>query len=267
MKAISSVECCKIVGSIGSLPGEMLWQPHLTRIQCSSYSNWRNSSMVWRRPACPRSALLAADSGSHCGEYLVDLWHGLYQLRSVCPNDLAEQALPHPRQEQHAFEFAYSIVESPRVRDRVIWVGQGDERQTTPPGRSAVSWQMVSLPDQRTRSGSFTHCLRCGPVLAALAHWRCLRHRQTLLGLAYFWCGAQNAVQLQVWATWLLYIVLIDLTDAVAEALHVPLPTSRSNGVSQPVFLYASTPARECRWCGRLFGPGSKTAGNCQAKA
>jgi len=40
-----------------------------------------------------------------------------------------------------------------------------------------------------------------------------------LLGLAYFFGGAQNAVALQVWATWLLYSVLVDLTDAVAEAL------------------------------------------------
>ena len=24
-----------------------------------------------------------------------------------------------------------------------------------------------------------------------------------LLGLAYFWCGAQNAVEMQIWATWL----------------------------------------------------------------
>jgi hypothetical protein len=44
-----------------------------------------------------------------------------------------------------------------------------------------------------------------------------------LLGLAYFWCGAQNAVELQLWATWLLYAVLVDLTDAVAEALEQPL--------------------------------------------
>jgi hypothetical protein len=43
-----------------------------------------------------------------------------------------------------------------------------------------------------------------------------------LLGLAYFWCGSQNAVELQVWATWLLYAVLVDLTDAVAEALQQP---------------------------------------------
>jgi hypothetical protein len=43
-----------------------------------------------------------------------------------------------------------------------------------------------------------------------------------LLGLAFFWCGAQNAFEMQVWLTWRLYIVLIDLTDAVAETLNKP---------------------------------------------
>lgn len=43
-----------------------------------------------------------------------------------------------------------------------------------------------------------------------------------LLGLAYFYVGAVNAVQTQLWATWLLYAVLVDLTDAVAAALHQP---------------------------------------------
>lgn len=43
-----------------------------------------------------------------------------------------------------------------------------------------------------------------------------------LLGLAYFWGGAQNTVELQLWATWLLYAVLVDLTDQVAEALRQP---------------------------------------------
>jgi hypothetical protein len=43
-----------------------------------------------------------------------------------------------------------------------------------------------------------------------------------LLGLAYFWTGSINGVQVQVWATWILYTVLVDLTDAVAEALNQP---------------------------------------------
>ena len=43
-----------------------------------------------------------------------------------------------------------------------------------------------------------------------------------LLGLAYFWTGAVNGVLVQLWATWLLYAALVDLTDAVADALGVP---------------------------------------------
>ena len=44
-----------------------------------------------------------------------------------------------------------------------------------------------------------------------------------LLGLAYFWGGAENAMQLQTYATWILYAVLLDLSDAVAAALDQPL--------------------------------------------
>lgn len=43
-----------------------------------------------------------------------------------------------------------------------------------------------------------------------------------LLGLAYFWVGSANGVQLQLWATWLLYAVLVDRTDAVAAELDQP---------------------------------------------
>ena len=45
---------------------------------------------------------------------------------------------------------------------------------------------------------------------------------KSLLGLSYFFCGADNAIRLQVWATWLLYAVLVDLSDSVAEALSRP---------------------------------------------
>ncbi len=44
-----------------------------------------------------------------------------------------------------------------------------------------------------------------------------------MLGLAYFWVGSVNGVKVQVWATWLLYAVLVDLTDAVAERLAQPV--------------------------------------------
>lgn len=44
-----------------------------------------------------------------------------------------------------------------------------------------------------------------------------------LLGLAYVWTGAFNGIEMQIWASWLLYGVLIDLSDAVAEELELPL--------------------------------------------
>ena len=43
-----------------------------------------------------------------------------------------------------------------------------------------------------------------------------------LLGLSYLWTGSLNGVQLQIWATWLFYAVLVDLADAVADEVGVP---------------------------------------------
>lgn len=40
-----------------------------------------------------------------------------------------------------------------------------------------------------------------------------------LLGLAYFWTGSQRGVQLQLWATWILFMILVDLTDDIAAVL------------------------------------------------
>lgn len=43
-----------------------------------------------------------------------------------------------------------------------------------------------------------------------------------LLGLSYLWTGSVNGIQLQLWATWLFYAVLIDLADRVADELALP---------------------------------------------
>jgi hypothetical protein len=59
-----------------------------------------------------------------------------------------------------------------------------------------------------------------------------------LLGLAYFWAGAQNAVELQLWATWILYAVLVDLTDAVAAALHQPFAAVSLEMVYRSLYFY-----------------------------
>ena len=45
--------------------------------------------------------------------------------------------------------------------------------------------------------------------------------RKRLLGLAYFWSGSQNSVELQLWSTWIVYAILIDLCDQVASLRNV----------------------------------------------
>jgi hypothetical protein len=44
-----------------------------------------------------------------------------------------------------------------------------------------------------------------------------------LLGLRYLNTGSENGIQLQIWTTWLVYGVLVDLCDAIAEELDLPL--------------------------------------------
>ena len=42
------------------------------------------------------------------------------------------------------------------------------------------------------------------------------------MGLSYLWTGSINGIKLQLWATWLLYAVVIDLSDEVADELTLP---------------------------------------------
>lgn len=44
-----------------------------------------------------------------------------------------------------------------------------------------------------------------------------------LLGLSYLWTGSINGIKLQLWATWLFYAVLIDLSDEIADELTLPM--------------------------------------------
>ena len=55
--------------------------------------------------------------------------------------------------------------------------------------------------------------------------WRIEEAFQTvkrLLDLSYLWTGSINGIQLQIWATWLFYAILVDLGDAVADQLGLP---------------------------------------------
>jgi hypothetical protein len=65
-----------------------------------------------------------------------------------------------------------------------------------------------------------------------------------LLDLAYLWVGSQNGVQLQVWATWLYYAILIDLCDDVAEILQLPLARISVEMVARSLYFYVQAVAQ-----------------------
>ena len=65
-----------------------------------------------------------------------------------------------------------------------------------------------------------------------------------LLGLAYFYTGSINGIQMQVWATWLLYALLVDLTDAVAEALNRPFKDISLEMVFRGLYHFAQARAK-----------------------
>ncbi len=59
-----------------------------------------------------------------------------------------------------------------------------------------------------------------------------------LLGLAYFWSGAQNAIEFQLWSIWIVYTILIDLCDEVAGLLMLPFERISIEMVYRSMYYY-----------------------------
>lgn len=108
------------------------------------------------------------------------------------------------------------------VHDQLVWIGKDGDRQLV---------RLIAFLYQGKWYRYLTNDLDPAhlPVEYAVAlYWQRWRIEDSyaivkrLLGLAFFHCGAQNAVQIQLWATWILYAVLVDLTDEVAQQLNKP---------------------------------------------
>jgi hypothetical protein len=65
-----------------------------------------------------------------------------------------------------------------------------------------------------------------------------------LLGLSYLWTGAVNGIALQLWTTWLLYAILVDLTDQVAEILDLPLHRISLEMVFRSLYFFVGAASR-----------------------
>jgi hypothetical protein len=126
----------------------------------------------------------------------------------------------------------------PEVHDLVVWLGSGTTRQL-----ARLVEVYFNGTWYRYLSNEVDPQRLPAPYLVALyrRRWRieeAFGIVKRLLGLAYFWCGAQNAIELQLAATWLLYGVLVDLTDAVAEELLQPFDALSLEMVYRSIYYY-----------------------------
>jgi hypothetical protein len=134
------------------------------------------------------------------------------------------------------------LMQHPQARDQIVHLGQF---------RSNPSRQLVRLIEvcvDGTWRQYVTNILdpQRLSVLEVVALYEQRWHIETafalvkrLLDLAYLWVGSCNGVQLQVWATWLYYAILIDLCDDVAEVLQMPLERISVEMVSRTLYYYA----------------------------
>lgn len=163
-------------------------------------------------------------------------------------NQLSTPAHPitfiSPTRTNLAFKVSRCFLKSPQIHDYLVWIGSGAERQPV---------RLVKLYDQGKWHQYLTNELDPNflpaPYIAALYghRWRiedAFNTVKRLLGLAYFWTGSQNGVELQLWATWLVYLVVVDLSDAVAEALHQPLLAISMEMVYRGLYYFGQAQAR-----------------------
>ena len=139
-----------------------------------------------------------------------------------------------------AYTLERAIIKTAAVHDYLVWIGKDE------------TYQQIRLIEVQYLGKWYRYMTneldaeRLPTAYVVALYWQRWRIEDAynivkrLLGLAYFWCGAQNAVEMQVWATWLLYVVLIDLTDAVAEALNQPFAAISIEMVYRSLYFYTN---------------------------
>ena len=143
------------------------------------------------------------------------------------------------------YEVVKVLVQTSTVQDRIVWIGEGATRQQV---------RLIEVQAHGMIYRYLTNALELArlPTVQAVAlypqRWRvedAFALVKRLLGLAYFYCGAENAIEMQVWATWLLYAVLIDLTDAVAETLACPFAAVSPEMVYRSLYFVTNAVAQD----------------------
>ena len=149
------------------------------------------------------------------GFYHFNFWLQLIEQKVEFITRLKKGASIHVEQ---VFTDSYAL------KDRLICLGSGTKK--TP----FVTLRLVEVRSGKTWHSYLTSVLDPAIlppyVVADLSQrrWRiedAFNTVKRLLGLSYLWTGSVNGIQLQIWATWLFYAVLVDLGDAVADEMSV----------------------------------------------
>jgi len=117
------------------------------------------------------------------------------------------------------------LTKTDTVRDSIIRLGTGQN------GAPILTMRLIEVRVGRNWHRYVTSVLEpdvLPPFVVADLYrrrWRiedAFNTAKRLLGLSYLWTGSVNGIQLQIWATWLFYAILVDLGDAVADAMALP---------------------------------------------
>jgi hypothetical protein len=142
------------------------------------------------------------------------------------------------------YEVVRALAAMPKFRDTIIYIGDTDTHQRL---------RLVEV-----LYGKTWHCYLTNEIdpeklparqLVALYYRRWTVEQafntvKRLLGLAYFWSGSQNSVELQLWSTWIVYAILIDLCDQVAGLRNVLFDRISIEMVYRSLYYYLKAYAR-----------------------
>ncbi len=142
------------------------------------------------------------------------------------------------------YEVEQVLHRSAAVHDRIVWIGKDD------------TYQQVRLIEVLYKGKWYRYLsneldpLKLPVAYAVALYWQRWRIEDAynivkrLLGLAYFWSGSQNAVELQLWSTWMLYGILVDLTDDVADALDRPFSAISMEMIYRSLYFFTKAHER-----------------------